>query len=70
MEKQKGIAKDTWQASHSCPINFQGSAPAMEPEGVNRIFARYEETRKLQYTFTCKIRKTAYELLARLFCLL
>ena len=29
----------TWKADHTkCKANFQGSAPAMEPEGADRIF--------------------------------
>ncbi|XP_068750970.1 uncharacterized protein [Montipora capricornis] len=33
-----------WQADHTiCKANFKGSAPAMEPEGVNRIFRRSVE---------------------------
>ena len=35
---------------HQCQANYKGSAPSMETEGVKRIFARSEETRKLQYT--------------------
>lgn len=33
-----------------CKMNYEGSAPSMETEGVKRIFGRSEETRKLQYT--------------------
>ena len=33
-----------------CKVNYQGSAPSMETEGIKRIFGRSEETRKLQYT--------------------
>lgn len=33
-----------------CKINYEGSAPSMETEGIKRIFGRSEETRKLQYT--------------------
>lgn len=33
-----------------CKLNYEGSAPPMETEGVKRIFGRSEETRKLQYT--------------------
>ena len=29
--------KERWEANHVCPINFAGSAPAIEPEGVKRI---------------------------------
>ena len=43
-------AKQKWLAGHSCSINYAGSAPAMEPEGVKRIFERSESDRSLQYT--------------------
>lgn len=33
-----------------CKSNYVGSAPSMETEGVKRIFARSEETHKLQYS--------------------
>ena len=49
-KKPEGLAKDNWKANHQCSINFVGSAPAMEPEGVSRIFTRSVESRKLQYT--------------------
>ena len=39
-----------WLAAHKCSINFTGSAPAMEPEGVKRIFSRSETKNNLQYT--------------------
>ena len=40
-----------WQADHTtCKANFKGSAPAMEPEGVNRIFRRSVELHNLRYT--------------------
>ena len=48
--KESDAAKDNWLAHHKCPINCSGSAPAMEPEGVKRIFAPSEESRKLHYT--------------------
>ena len=35
---------------HSCKMNYKGSTPAMETEGIKRIFARSETTRQLQYT--------------------
>ena len=35
---------------HVCKANYQGSSPAMETEGMKRIFARSETTRQLQYT--------------------
>ena len=33
-----------------CKMNYKGSAPSMETEGIKRIFERSEKTRKLQYT--------------------
>ncbi len=39
-----------WLAAHKCSINFTCSAPAMEPEGVKRIFSRSETNNNLQYT--------------------
>ena len=34
-----------WRADHNnCTANFQGPAPAMEPEGTERIFRRSVET--------------------------
>ena len=47
---QGGPEKERWEANHVCPINFAGSAPAMEQEGVGRIFLRSAESRHLQYT--------------------
>lgn len=40
------------KADHSpkCKTNFQGSAPAMEPESATRIFNRSKDKNKLQYT--------------------
>jgi len=43
-------AKQKWLTGHTCSINYVGSAPAMEPEGVKRIFLRSESDRCLQYT--------------------
>ena len=42
--------KEKWLAEHSCAINYHGSAPAMEPEGIRRMFLRSEEKNHLQYT--------------------
>eukprot|EP00795_Rhopilema_esculentum_P006810 gene6810-12400_t len=42
--------KEKWLAEHNCTTNYHGSAPAMEPEGVKRIFLRSEELHQLQYT--------------------
>ena len=40
-----------WRADHTtCKSNFQGSAPAMEPEGAERIFQRSVELHNLRYT--------------------
>ncbi len=55
MAVQNGKGSQTAQkskslAEHSCSTNFAGSAPAMEPEGVRRIFERSEADRNLQYT--------------------
>ena len=40
-----------WRADHetTCKANYRGSAPAMEPEGVFRIFNRSVNLHKLQY---------------------
>ena len=35
---------------HTCQANYKGSSPAMETEGIKRIFLRSETTRQLQYT--------------------
>ena len=45
-------AEQEWQLNHAprCKANFKGSAPAMETEGVKRIFDRSEERHKLRYT--------------------
>ncbi|CAH3046832.1 unnamed protein product, partial [Porites lobata] len=41
----------TWRAEHTkCKANFWGSAPAMEPEGAERIFQRSLELHNLRYT--------------------
>ena len=44
--------KRLWRAEHQgkCKANYRGSAPAMETEGVKRIFERSEEKHKLRYT--------------------
>ena len=36
-------AKDNWLANHRCSINFKGSPPAMELEGVKRICSHSED---------------------------
>ena len=41
----------TWRAEHTkCKANFRGSAPAMEPEGADRIFRRSVQKHNLRYT--------------------
>jgi hypothetical protein len=44
--------KASREADHitKCKANYRGSAPAMETEGVKRIFQRSEATHMLQYT--------------------
>ena len=41
-----------WEKDHkeSCKVNYSGTAPAMEVEGVKRIFGRSIEKRNLRYT--------------------
>ena len=40
-----------WKADHlNCKADFKGSAPAMEPEGAERIFKRSDEKHGLYYT--------------------
>ena len=40
-----------WKENHTnCKINFKGSAPAMEPEGAERIFKRLVQKHGLYYT--------------------
>ena len=40
-----------WKEKHmDCKINFKGSAPAMEPEGAERIFQRSVQKHGLYYT--------------------
>ena len=50
--KEDSQEKRLWQADHQgkCKANYKGSAPAMEVEGVKRIFERTEEKHKLFYT--------------------
>lgn len=38
-----------WRESHICSINYEGSAPSMEPAGALRIFKRSIENRGLRY---------------------
>ena len=48
-KKPDSQEKQKWLAKHSCSIKYSGSAPAMEQEGVKRIFQRSESERNLQY---------------------
>ena len=50
IRKSNPIVYESWKASHICKINYQGSAPSMEPEGVKRIFGRSITKSKLRYT--------------------
>ena len=40
-----------WKANHICNANYIGSAPAMEPEGAQRIFKRSKEKHNLIYKY-------------------
>lgn len=41
----------TWKANHTkCKANFQGSAPAMKPEGAHRVFQGSVELHNLWYS--------------------
>ena len=48
--KPDDIRNKASKASHQCSINYTGSVPAMELEGVKRIFSRSESSCSLQYT--------------------
>ena len=48
---KNGEEYQRWKADHiACKANFKGSAPAMEPEGVDRIFKQSVELHNLRYT--------------------
>ena len=56
-QKGKRYDKDSveyeeWKANHSskCTINYTGSAPSMEPVGIQRIYSRSVFNNKLRYT--------------------
>ena len=38
-----------WKTNHICSAKYRGSAPAMEPDGAQRIFKRSKEKRALIY---------------------
>ena len=50
--KDDNVALEIWKNGHEtkCKLNHQGSAPAMEPVGTERIFSRSIEKRQLRYT--------------------
>ena len=48
-EQKKSDAYESWQKSHKCNLNHDGSAGAMEPVGAVKIFARSEAERGLRY---------------------
>ena len=50
-DDQSSPEHHAWKADHvlKCPINYKGSAPAMEPEGAKRIFQRSKEKNNLRY---------------------
>ena len=41
---------ETWKASHKCGLNYKGSSPAMEKEGVIHIYKNSVEKHGLYYT--------------------
>ena len=43
-------AYDSWKAEHKYPVNYKGSAPNMEVEGMKWIFLRSVENYSLRYT--------------------
>ena len=47
---EKETKKADMVEKHSGKMNYKGFSPAMETEGIKRIFARSETTRQLQYT--------------------
>ena len=47
----ESIKYTLWKEKHTnCGANFKGSAPAMEPEGAERLFKRSEQEYGLYYT--------------------
>ena len=55
LQKTDPTSFELWQKSHErkCHRNHQGSAPAMEITGSERIFARSIAKHKLRYTKLC-----------------
>ena len=51
-ENKKGTQECTdWKSKHSCSINHEGSAGAMEVIGLKRMFSRSIRLHKLRYNF-------------------
>ena len=55
-----------WKESHSCKLNYRGSAPAMEVTGAERIFGRSIAKYKLRYRITSNKRPTSGKRLPRI----
>ena len=51
LEGKDDLGTEELRAEHvlKCKMNYNGSAPAMEPEGAKRIFKRSVASHKLQY---------------------
>ena len=49
-KKSDPVKYESMKANHDCPINYKGSAPNMEVEGMKRIFNRSITNRSLRYT--------------------
>ena len=47
--KNDPLAFKLWRESHECKINYEGSAPSMEPAGALKIFQRSIKNRGLGY---------------------
>ena len=43
------LAFKLWRESHECKINYESSAPSMEPAGALKIFQRSIKNRGLRY---------------------
>ena len=48
---------EDWLGTHkeSCPVNYTGTAPAMEVEGAKRMFERSITNRNIRYTSYTKL---------------
>ena len=47
--KNDPLAFKLWRESHECKINYEGSAPSMEPAGALKIFQHSIKNRGLRY---------------------